>query len=111
MVKTPAVWVANIHVDTLLCYPTSPPPPPSRDTCNVSRKILRFALDTNTAPPALILCRSPWEGPEMFTCLTDYPHYISKPVRSSLKTCKSNSLEAEYILKESLLHEFESGVA
>ena len=61
MVSIPAVWVAHIPVDILLCYPTLAPPPPQLGILDyVSRKIPQFALRTNTAPPALSLCRRPW---------------------------------------------------
>ena len=45
-----------IQVNISLCCPNLAPLPP-RNTRYVSRKIPRFALGTNTAPPALIFCR------------------------------------------------------
>ena len=59
MVRAPAVWVAHIQVDILLCYPTLAPLHLGI-LDYVSRKIPRFALATNTAPPALSWCRHPW---------------------------------------------------
>ena len=58
MVMAPAVWVAHIQVDILLCYPTLAPLPPRKLDC-VTRKIPRFALGINTAPPTLSWCRRP----------------------------------------------------
>ena len=52
------------HIFKLIFYYVTPPSPPSHLEMldYVSRKIPRFALGINTAPPALILCRCPCGG-------------------------------------------------
>ena len=68
------------HIFKLIFYYVTPPLPPSHLGMldYVIRKIPRLALGTNTAPPALVLCRRPCLGTILPKSLQTPQHVYTK---------------------------------